>query len=78
MLKRFDFWVSTRGCGTKVGCLRFSFGFGWLRLMIRGGLGCLAVWRSRATGVWVLLVLGVTACLMGFRCGFGHLLDLWE
>jgi hypothetical protein len=31
MAERFDFWVSNRGCGMRVGCLGFSdrifFGF---------------------------------------------------
>jgi hypothetical protein len=55
----------------------FSLCFERLRLMIRDGLGCLTVWRSREARVWVLPVSVVTACLMGFRCGFRHLFDLW-
>jgi hypothetical protein len=34
----------------------FPFGLERLRLLIRGGLGCLAVWVSRAAEIWVLSV----------------------
>jgi len=50
--------------------------------MIQGGLGCLAVWRSKAGGIWVLPVSGVLkdwafVALVGFRlCGSGVLCRL--